>query len=377
MNSRESPASLPPEVWIYIQRLATSEASPLTLAVRDADRFQYVPLADPFKDVQEFLRNACSFVLVCRLWNSLANELLYENVQVDDGFQALYASLERPGNSYLVRSIRLSTIRFDHNSQILALCPRVQIIVQPDVSNSDIGATLALPLEPLRQMDLPTFHFLRHIYCTELLLNSGLLSRVLAASRHLESLFVYPMEQSMDLLVSHFPAIPSLKRLGFHRVVHGTVLTLLQMDLQGLTRLQCSPSTLSLAEFRALPSLPSLHTLDIFGSRSTIPFPTIFSRCPRLRELSYDVWNDASPPQDEKTSLSCIRLHSAVTVVRDWIPIERHFGLFISNEFPRLQRLVLCGTWHRVVADAQFARFRDGLRELGCRLEFPEGSVLS
>ncbi|KAJ7484241.1 hypothetical protein FB451DRAFT_1554818 [Mycena latifolia] len=379
MNSTESFVSLPPEIWIYIQRLATSETSPLKMAC--ADRFQYVArgLADPLQDFEDFLRIASSFVLVCRLWNSLANEILYENIRVDDRFQALYTALKRPGTAPLVRSIRLSPTQFDHNYQILALCPQVQIVTQPD----DLATSMALQLQlsnypsllqSALEPELPTFLSLRHIFCAELLIDSLLWRRIFRASPNLEYLFVSRSPSStMHVDSIGLPPITSLKRLGFPQLARPMASVLLQMDLLGLTRLQCSPSDLSLLDF---PTLPSLHTLELFGSRSTILFPAIFSRCPCLRELCYDVWNDVSPPREEHPSLSCIRLHSAVNVIRDWTPIEEHFALFLTPDFARLKCFILYGSWHRVIGAAQFTRFRDGLRERGCELEFPEGHVL-
>ncbi|KAJ6599911.1 hypothetical protein DFH09DRAFT_1355929 [Mycena vulgaris] len=367
-------SQLPSEIWIHIQRLATADTSPLTIAY--SDRFQYVPVADPLKDMQDFLRNARSFVLVSRLWNSLASELLYENIRVDNRFHLLYKSLERPGTADLVRSIRLSTIREDHNYAILALCPRVQIIVQPEFSGLAMSTSEVLAafsrFEADRQLVLPGFHSLRHLYWADSLMASRLLYTVIQASPNLEFLFVSPSAPqpfNMDASLE-FSDIPSLKRLAFPQAQRSMASSLLRMDMKHLTRLQCSP--LNLPE--DFPLLPSLHALELFGSRSNIPFSIIFSRCPHLRELSYDVWNRLSPP-DEQSPVSCIRLHSAVSVVRDWGPIEEHFGLFLTSDFARLRRLVLYGSWHRVVVDPRFTRFRDGLRELGCRLEFPEGHL--
>ncbi|KAJ7093467.1 hypothetical protein B0H15DRAFT_159301 [Mycena belliarum] len=373
-------SSLPPEIWMYIQRLATLETSPLTLAY--ADRFQYVPLADPLKDLQGFLRAACSFVLVCRLWNSLATEILYENVRVDKRFPMLRATLERRGAGRLVRSIRLSPIHDEYNYQILALCPLVQLIVQPDHSTTQTRRWEFADIPGLSRLPaLPELLALRHVYCSELLIDSYLLTVVLETSPNIEYLSVTritftPPNDPYALAVGELPAIANLKRLAFPPLLRRAMpSSLFWMNLQGLTRLQCSPTNLALEEF---PTLPSLRVLEIFGSRSIILFPVIFSRCPRLHELCYDVWNRISPPNAARSSLSVIRLHSAVTVVRDWTTIETHFRLFLDPGFPALRQLVLHGSWHRVVADLKFpSRFPHRLRERGCRFEFPEGNVLN
>jgi len=124
------------------------------------------------------------------------------------------------------------------------------------------------------------------------------------------------------------------------------------------------------------PIFPSVRVLELFGSHGYISFDSIFSRFPHLQELSYDVRNSLVRPRGQQSALSCIRLHPAVSVVREWTTIENNFKLFHSPEFPRLQRLVLHGSWHQVVDHASFAPFRDGLRAQGCQLEFPEGQVL-
>ncbi|KAJ7093463.1 hypothetical protein B0H15DRAFT_947585 [Mycena belliarum] len=379
--------SLPPEVWMYIQRLATSETSPLTLAY--ADRFQYVPHADPLEHLEGFLRAACSFALVCRLFNSVATDILYENVRVDERFPILRTALEGRDAGRLVRSIRLSPRHSEHNYEILALCPFVQVIVQPDDGLPIFSGRVSVVSSPSREPVLPELLALRHVYCSELLIDSRLLIEVLQTSPNIEYLSVMqsPYTLPVDALaLLGLPAIANLKGLALPLLVRQAIpSSIFRMNLQGLTRLHCFPSTLALAEF---PTLPSLHVLEILGSRSTMFFPLIFSRCPRLHELCYDVRNSQSlrcydvqgrlTPLPRSSSLSIIHLHSAVTVEYDWLSFRAHFGLFLGPGFPVFPRLVLHGSqWHRVVADPKFtSRFVYGLRRRGCRLEFPEGHVL-
>ncbi|KAJ6599926.1 hypothetical protein DFH09DRAFT_1504247 [Mycena vulgaris] len=83
-----------------------------------------------------------------------------------------------------------------------------------------------------------------------------------------------------------FPATPSLKRLAFPRGLNRSVTAcFLRTALQHLTRLQCISMNLYLEDF---PTLPSLHTLELFGFHMKIPLPAICARCPRLRELAHN-----------------------------------------------------------------------------------------
>ncbi|KAF8164430.1 hypothetical protein K438DRAFT_2067061 [Mycena galopus ATCC 62051] len=289
--------------------------------------------------------DAYSFVLVCRLWHGLANELLYENIRVDDRFDALCASLRRLGNADFVRSVRLSSIYIERNCTILALCPRLQVIVKPDpvkekpwafgVLDSVIDAALRLP-----------FYALKHIYWGETARDSALLRSLIAVAPHLEYVFLSSSTVVVtDSEARAFQPIASLRRLTLVSASASLTASILKADLHNLTRLNCSPSLFTIAN---VPVFASLRVLELFGSGSSIPFKAIFSRCLRLRELCYDLWNSLSAPEPEPSLplLSCIRLHSAVTVVRDWSSIHNHFGLFISPDFPRFQRLVLHGSWY-------------------------------
>ena len=71
---------------------------------------------------------------VCKLWNVLAQELLYENVWLTDArrWASLSAALQRPDVARHVRSLRLSTARYDHNVEALCYCPQVEMLYQPD-----------------------------------------------------------------------------------------------------------------------------------------------------------------------------------------------------------------------------------------------------
>ncbi|KAJ6627635.1 hypothetical protein B0H10DRAFT_2429204 [Mycena sp. CBHHK59/15] len=341
-----SAPSLPAELWLYIYRLATAYISPL-VAIRNSG-YQYVVPKDPLEDIRYILREACSMVLVCRSWNSLAREILYENIRVGHHFSALSAALDQPDTARLVRSIRFSPFHFESNRIVLKKCHLVEVVVQPDVT-----VTTGI-LHPLH-LDTPPLLSLKHVYWTESAFSAPLLRSVLGAAPNLE----YVSLNRSTSLGSYdrdglLPPIPSMRCLNIVASTSSPITAILPTDVQRLTRLFCNPRDIT----SDAPALPALRTLELFGSRMNIPFPAIQSRCPQLRELCYDVWNTASEPQATHPSLSCIRLHSMVSVVRDWTSIERHFGLFCGPSFPGLQRVVLYGQWYRVIVDPRFAALR-------------------
>ncbi|KAJ7249375.1 hypothetical protein C8J57DRAFT_1356815 [Mycena rebaudengoi] len=365
--------SLPAELWLYIHRLFTSDTSPLVAAYNE--RYQYVRPVDHFDDMRHFLRDVRTLVLVCRSWNDLGNEILYENVKVDGRFESLYAALQKPGNARLVRSIRLSNTRHSDNVAIIKLCPQVEFLVQPDVeSHLDVGAT---------DVQLPPLPYLRRIYWWNSSCVSALFLTVLHAAPNLQFLSLNSSSASDAVGTDPLPALASLQWLSLSGLSMAPTLQplststipipILRTDIYHITRLTCRPSHFIYPDF---PTLPALQTLELFGSNSNTHFPIIFARCPNLRELCYDVWNTLTTPHDKLSSLSCIRLHSAVHVVRDWTRLQAHFHFFLDSSVPDLSRVILYGKWHSVITHANFVPLREGLRARGCRLEFPEGRIL-
>ncbi|KAF7333718.1 hypothetical protein MVEN_02328200 [Mycena venus] len=403
MDPAGSAGSLPPETWLYIYRLATSDASPLALC--NADRFQYFCITDPLKDVEHFWRDAYSFALVCKLWNSIATELLYENIRVDDRFDALCTSLRRPGHGVLVRSVRLSPTRLDQNCIILPLCPRLQVIVKPPATREDVVQFRTLNGDndtalshrlPFHLWKMP-FQFLKHIYWAPTPLDSALLYNLIWVAPHIEYMFLSSSTVSATgSEACAFSPFGNLQHIKFVSASASLTGSILKAPQHNFTRLNCSPAIFTLAD---APVFPTLSVLELLGShstrhsralggadssRSTIPFAAIFSCCPRLRELCYDVWNGLSAlgPRSEHPPppLSCIRLHSAATIVQDWSSFQRHFRLFVAPDFPRFKRLVLHGNWHSVIdmptGVNTLTPFLNNLRAQGCQVEFPEGCLL-
>ncbi|KAJ7056171.1 hypothetical protein C8F01DRAFT_1257979 [Mycena amicta] len=364
---------IPAEIWLHIHGLATVDCSPVALA--HADEFRYQPIVDPFSDIRLFWRDARSFALVNKQWNILGTDLLYGCVSVDKHFDMLHGVLARHGAAKLVRAVRLSSTRFDRNRTMLAWCPAVQIIVLPDVPPYADLPWISNDRTAVLDVKFPA---LKYIYWNETETSFGLLRQLVSAAPRLEGLFLadseIPNERANEELNLPSP-IPSLRRLSIANLGPSSTDSILNVDLHRLTSLTCTPTFIPI-----LPNLPSLQKLHIFRSRGTINFNIILGRCPRIDEISLDVWNGFTNPPElemEVTEVSLIRVHSAVYVVREWSNIQELFATLTSEGFPLVRRVVLHNTWHRVIADPKFVPILDGLRGRGCHLEFPEGHVLS
>ncbi|KAJ6627644.1 hypothetical protein B0H10DRAFT_1993512 [Mycena sp. CBHHK59/15] len=365
-NSSSSAQSLPPELWLYVHRLATSYRSPLDLAYSSRDR--YGASEDPFNGTRSFFQDVCSFVRVCKLWNELAQELLYENVKVNNRFAMLSAVLERPETARLVRSIRLSPTRFDHNFAILKRCPLVEALVLPEFPRPDkVAFTTDSQLSPLLS--------LKCIYWKESSWSSALLQSVFKVAQNLEHLRLSSSstigsDRDIPLVQPAF----GLQSLVIAQLSPPWVQSVLRTDLHHLTRLIANPEHLSAD---TLPELPYLHTLEVSGRSRliSIPFPDIFLRCPNLRDLCYDVGHSiVLPEKTVRSTVSCVRLHISDANVPEWTLFDVHFNFLLSPAFVELNRLVLHGTFQSYFVGKH--DLHDQFYARGCRIEFDDGTTM-
>ncbi|KAF7321080.1 hypothetical protein HMN09_00195400 [Mycena chlorophos] len=413
---------LPVEVWLYIFALATADCSPVSLA--QAQWFQYQPIVDPFYQIRRFWSETRAFTLVNKAWNFIATDLLFGCISIDsqkhfDRLQCRLGAFSAAATR--VRAVHLSSTRFDHNRMILSACSQAQVIVLPDLPpyadtrvGSDSGRLLDCSLK------LPA---LKYIYWTESEDSAGALRHLIRAAPNLRGLHLAdsafiterstnPTGLCLQSQSTSTSTIPSLRRLTLGPLGPLSAGWIMGMgiDTTRITTMTCCPTLI-----RSLPYFPSLRSVNIFGSRKVIDLRRIVQRCPALEEISFDVWNrfaagagasttvDSSrrpqaaplsanskaPPSSASDprmrararELSVIRIHSAVSVLRDsdWSNITELFGILTETtdlEFPRARRVVLYNMWRNVVEHGNFKPRREALRARGCRLEFPEGCVL-
>ncbi|KAJ7749210.1 hypothetical protein B0H16DRAFT_1888261 [Mycena metata] len=355
---RVSTPSLPPELWIYIHRLALSNLSPLAKIYASSDtiiRSGAKPDDHPAndRDLQLFLKAARSLRCVCRLWSELGLELLFENIWINDsGWPSLSSSLQHPNVARLVRSIRLSTTRFDHNIDVLARCPHLEVLVQPEFPCTErlySGATVQLP--PLQS--------LKRLYWVVSAWSSVLLQSVLFAAPNLEhiSLSGYATIGSDLATQPTFPDLPHLNSLE-------CVYTILRTDLSRLTRLTINPAYLALDAFTVFPALQMLALPEYLRQ---LPFPAIFARCPALRELRYNALSGFIPPEEKHAPfLACIRLFLS----RMTSQAQAQVALLLGPAFSALERVMLDGPgWGPPPSPEAMWPGTADLLARGCRIE--------
>ncbi|KAJ7197363.1 hypothetical protein GGX14DRAFT_471130 [Mycena pura] len=367
--------SLPPELWIYIHRLAVEDISPLRCyedhdPINDAD-------TDPLDDhhVRRFLKVAHSLASVCRLWNRLAQELLYENVWIKDTrlWTSLSVALQRPDTARHVRSLRLSATRGDHNVEALHHCPQVEVLIRPDAFDTELGLLCAAA-----GVQLPRLHSLKRLYWVHSYWSSTLFRNVLSVAPNLEHLFLTGSATLRpDITPIELPNLPHLKSLVLTELSDKHVFSILRTDLNHLTHLTINPGYFRRDAFPTLCALVSLAVVTLPGtmSRYYLPFTVYFSMIcahfPALRELRYDANFCIIFPAAGQTApaLTYIRLHLEESYGHS---AEQHLTLFQMPAFTALKRVVLGGPgWSYLehVHNDSEKQEAERLRARGCRVE--------
>ncbi|KAJ7034587.1 hypothetical protein C8F04DRAFT_1101482 [Mycena alexandri] len=366
---RVSTPSLPPELWIYIHRLALSNLSPLAKIYASNDTIirNGAKPDDPAndRDLQLFLKAARSLRCVCRLWSELGLELLFENIWVngDKRWPSLSSGLQRPDVARLVRSIRLSTTRFDRNIDVLRRCLQVEVLVQPEFPRAE-------RLYSVATVQLPPLQSLKRLHWIASAWSSALLQSVLFAAPNLEHISLSSSTTiGFDPATQPtFPDLPRLNSLVLTQLNTECVRAILRTDLSRLTRLTINPVHLAWAAF---PVLPALQMLALLEYSTQLPFPTILARCPALRELRYDARCRFIPPEEKQRApyLTCIRLLLRLQMMPSTYA-QSQFALLLEPAFGALERVVLDGPgWGSHAFPAPPWPETADLLARGCRIE--------
>ena len=136
------PHWLPTEIWRLIFQLATAEGL-------DIYETEYIPFQSSNFDPSQSLTTAISLSGVSKQWQALAAEFLFQQVWVRHGVRGLLERLkgfvQSEGCGRYVRRLELPSTPINDDAanavrlvDILACCPRLQIIIQPTFYSSRV-----------------------------------------------------------------------------------------------------------------------------------------------------------------------------------------------------------------------------------------------
>ncbi|KAJ6611474.1 hypothetical protein B0H10DRAFT_2223993 [Mycena sp. CBHHK59/15] len=306
-----------------------------------------------------------SVVRVCRNWRAWAVGLLYRNVKLSEGVK-IRQVIDR--HQIYGRWVRRAIVPYSTtvtesckpmpSTQILGLCPNLEVLVRPPYAPT-----------PLRN--------LRFDFDATCLADGGInsLTAVLSAAPNLEYLFIGGG-------ISGFTP-------GFHGLSS-------QTDLPNLRTLRLNiANAMLLRHIMHRWALPALSNLVVDSPMAGIGMGMIWEAlgrqlrvvdCPALEEINYYVFITTPPdivPDVVYPSVTTIGIHASENhflgnAEDGWVHLERHFAVFASGIFPKLQRLRLFGTleWPSILADSRFSAMHQRLKDQGCRLELPDGTLL-
>lgn len=390
---------LPTELWLHIFRIATTTP--------DFNRLQgtkYYPFQNPSRihpepksQVEELVwKTKMNLMLVCRQWNKIVLEYVYENIHIGDHWQSLLDVLERSahetdglGYGQLVKRISLSAWLVEADAtklgEIMKWCPNAEVLVKRD---DDITATPTseLHLSSLKRFDwwYTTCRETRiPIYPANFSQGRDLFRSIVAQASNLLYLSIgirYPMSRTSD----HPPMALTLDHLTVLRVQH--IGSLLREELEGwsfpkLTHI-IADSSLTWNTDSPLFS-PQIEVIEFVKDETleTLSALGVINNCTNLRELNYHIEFARFPLRLGTTpKLQCVRLHGGKNFMLHfdgsdvWGIYEHHFRMFANEElFPALRNIFLHGDWTYIDTDPRFDQMVKTVVSRGCQVSYSYG----
>ncbi|KAF7318360.1 hypothetical protein HMN09_00344800 [Mycena chlorophos] len=299
-----------------------------------------------------FIRTVHALGRVCRLWHQLSQELAYQTVRLDTRrWKSLCAAMDDTERSVApwIRSMMLSTTRFDHNMQMLqqpAFCDTLEAVLQPEFPRNE--AIYA----PEKGVVLPPLRNLRWIFWVDTHWSHSSLESVLAASapniQHivLASSRTIGPESNRDRIRIPSTGLPRLETLAIERVTGLQADTILGARLPNLTELTLHPMHLLMTP-QAYDPILSLRTLTLIDrpiSKVYISCTAIRARFPALKELRFDACSTFRLPEKPFTHLVCVHLLLPAEPPLNVFPAIANLPLMRDHPtFAALERVVLSG----------------------------------
>jgi hypothetical protein len=389
--SKQDHGVLPPELWLSIIRWATCGPPGL-----DVPNFE--PFIGSFDHDSKGEADAkavkCAVVQVCKLWRDLALSILYEDVKVGRGVQALVEAL---GKTYrgeqLGRCVRRLELPYPHTGtttntssdlalQILQYCPELETLVRPFMLGSPDSVRYEFPIRSHSFLNLKRLEWWHYNDATR----SGGINSLLDVLRHSPNLqyLVVGGEMMNSVRTGNVLELPALKTLRLRRMNALFVHQICQWRLPSLVHV--------VVDFPLEQN--GLETIwRVFGARlCTVEFArhvgfllsdqiTRFLRgCPRVKTFNYFL-NFTSPPPifGQQCALQCIYLHAfPCGMVTDMITaaqerLRLHLVFLSRSSFPALRRIILYGDWGNILRDPRFVEFSQTMTSRGCLIEHATG----
>lgn len=416
----------PNEIWRAIFRLAT--VSP----VRCGPELDYAPFQGPRDEddaipgLYSSLQTCLSIFSVCRLWNSLGAEFLYENVRIVNfrGVEGLVEGLERsaaqgelgglgrhirrlelPARRTAFRGFeqyppsylpfRLVTPNHGLLDRLFTHCRNLEILIRRPCHRLDAeeihfwGTIISAPhesdqplLPSLRLVDWQESDLDIRFYSSA---NSRRLSDIIQKSPNIRHLSVASDRSDVLSRLSLGPSVQTL------RVTQSVTRSrnLRDMKLTDMSRISnLTNLVLQASLMRSAPVLSflttvgwQLHTLEFaFAPQIIISSNQMYrllSRCPNLQELAYHL---GAP---ELSPLATFQ-HSSIKRVRIRIDSEEYypykhivctqFDVLAGPSFPALQTVILHDEFKSFVRRTSAPSLLKSLAQRGCSVLYADGS---
>ncbi|KAJ7507502.1 hypothetical protein B0H11DRAFT_127347 [Mycena galericulata] len=426
--SAGGPASRPPpEIWRSIFSLATGSATSYAVDYEYFESSRELQETSRFKEHDALRMRTClALVRVCKLWRTLAEEFLYEDVRIVSfrALQSLVGGLRRSveegseGCGRYIKRLELpvkpthlrnesDTLPFCHPSpmygplsihlgDLLRYCPRLEILVRclrldaEDIHFWD-GLTStpnegSPPLCPqLKRLEWSESDLDVRFYGTT---NGKRLSEIISHSPNLRYLF---LSSDRPDVLNHLPLGQSLHTLRLNRSHYHSrhVKDLETKEIPGITKLT---NLTNLVLHTTIPSTMlsfitavgwQLRVLEFtFAPQVTYSsnqMHRILSRCPNLEELVYHLGAPEISPLKafQHTALKRVRLKINP---EEWFPYKHvvltQFDILAGPSFPGLEQIFL----HDI--SKSFVR-RDSASPLlmrmfgrGCPVVYEDGTIV-
>jgi hypothetical protein len=390
---------LPPELWLTILRWATRPD--------DEDSCtSYHPFQRPAQlilglhDSDSIVKFKLGLMSVCRLWYSLLQNALYEDIGVGrDLVEILNTNLLKPSeqNDIIDRRSLVRRLRISYSAtatetpaplfclDTIRLCSNLEVLSRPIVGNS-----VEMPRFEFDAPECPPLRTLKRIdwwHDNEANRSGGInsLYNVLRNAPNVEylSLGGFPWLNFCPNRQAHI-TLPALRTLCVHKM---NMRLLHHLCLWNLPQLSHIVVVIPSEGSSILSNLwsqfgPQLTTVELGCSMRFLMedyVTSILRSCEKLETLNYHVYftlPSVATDSFTHTSVTTVGLHAQpnLSLSRDKSIrlIQQHMDFLVGPMLPRLHLIVLYGRWDAAVLGGM-KTYLPSLRSRGCNIVYADG----